>query len=72
MSEVLPRINLKCEEITMAVYWMQNLQLLSNTGEKCCKYNVANILTHAIFSADLEVDLVLVHPWGFVGFPSDL
>lgn len=62
MSEVLPRINLKCEEITMAVYWMQNLQLLSNTGEKCCKYNVAYILTRTIFSVDLEVELVLCIP----------
>lgn len=63
MSEVFSRINLKCEEITMAVYWMQNLQLLSNTGEKRCKYNVEYILTHTILGVvGLEVDLILCVP----------
>lgn len=57
MSEVFARINLKCEEITVAVHWMQNLQLLSNTGQKCGKYNVAYILTCSIFCVvHLEVD----------------
>lgn len=38
MSEVFPGTDLKCEEITVAVHRMQNLQLLSNTGEKCREY----------------------------------
>lgn len=63
MSEVFPWINLKCEEITMAVYWMQNLQLLSNTGEKCSKYNVEYVFTQTIFcEAGLEVDITLYVP----------
>lgn len=63
MSEVFPWINLKCEEITMAVYWMQNLQLLSNTGKKCSKYNVEHILTQTIFcEAGLDVDMTLYVP----------
>lgn len=71
MSEVFPWINLKCEEITMAVYWMQNLQLLSNTGEKCCKYNVAYILKRTtICVVALEEDPIckasLVHNWAYI------
>lgn len=66
MSEVLPGTDLKCEEITMAVHRMQNLQLLSNTGQKCCKYKAEYIWTHTIFHhVDLEVDL-------FLWIPEDL
>lgn len=66
MSEVFPGTDLKCEEITMAVHRMQNLQLLSNTGEKCCKYKAECIWTHTIFyQVDLEVDL-------FLRIPEDL
>lgn len=62
MSEVFPRINLKCEEIAVAMYWMQNLQLLSNTGEKRCEYDAnTSILTHTMFSG-LEVDPILCIP----------
>lgn len=50
---------------------MQNLQLLSNTGEKCCKYDVAYILTHTIFSVvSLEVDLILCIPVDLLVFPQ--
>lgn len=71
MSEVFPWINLKCEEITVAVYWMQNLQLLSNTGEKCCKYNVAYILTRTIFNVDgSEVDPILYISEDLLVFPQ--
>lgn len=63
MSEVFPGTDLKCEEITMAVYRMQNLQLLSNTGQKCCKYNAEYIWTHSIFyHVDLEVELFFCIP----------
>lgn len=40
MSEVLAGINLKREEITMAVHRMQNLQFLSDTGEERREYSV--------------------------------
>lgn len=50
---------------------MQNLQLLSNTGEKCCKYNVAYILTHTIFCVvGLEVDPILCIPEDLLVFPQ--
>lgn len=63
MSEVFPGTDLKCEEITVAVYRMQNLQLLSNTGQKRCKYNAEYIWTHSIFyRVDLEVELFLRIP----------
>ena len=42
MSEVLPRVNRACEEITMAVYRMQSLQHLSRPGEERCKYYIHN------------------------------
>lgn len=55
----------------MAVYWMQNLQLLSNTGEKCCKYNVTYVLTHTVFSVvGSEVDLILCIPEDLLVFPQ--
>lgn len=44
MSEVLPRIIIQREEITMAVYRMQNLQLVSDPGEKRSKCAVALIV----------------------------
>lgn len=71
MSEVLPRINLKCEEITMAVYWMQNLQLLSNTGEECCKYdNAYNLSLPFSLLACAEVDVILCIPEDLLVFPQ--
>lgn len=72
MSEVFPWINLKCEEITVAVYWMQNLQLLSNTGEKRCEYYTC-ILTHTIFSVvGLKVDPILCIPEDLLRFVKPL
>lgn len=66
MSEVFPGTDLKCEEITVAVHRMQNLQLLSNTGEKRCKYKAERIWTHTVsYLVDLEVDL-------FPRIPEDL
>lgn len=66
MSEVFPGTDLKCEEITMAVHRVQNLQLLSNTGQKCCKYKAEYIWRHTIFyQVDLEVEL-------FLWIPEDL
>lgn len=66
MSEVFPGTDLKCEEITMAVHRMQNLQLLPNTGQKCCKYKAGYIRTHTIaYPVDPGVDLF---PW----IPEDL
>lgn len=72
MSEVFPWTNLKCEEITVAVYWMQNLQLLSNTGEKRCEYYTC-ILTHTIFSVvGLKVDPILCIPEDLLRFVKPL
>lgn len=72
MSEVFHWINLKCEEITVAVYWMQNLQLLSNTGEKRCEYYTC-ILTHTIFSVvGLKVDPILCIPEDLLRFVKPL
>lgn len=41
LFEVLSRANCSSEGLTMAVHWMQNLQLLSRSGQKCseCFWN---------------------------------
>lgn len=74
MSEVFPGTDLKCEEITMAVHRMQNLQLLSNTGQKCCKYKAESIWTHTHHFLPRRPGgrSLPVNPWGFVASYLDL
>lgn len=38
LFEVLSRANSSSEGLTMAVHWVQNLQLLSRSGQKCSEY----------------------------------
>lgn len=72
MSEVLPGTDLKCEEITMAVHRMQNLQLLSNTGQKRCEYKAGCIWTRHVLPCRPGGWSLPVDPWGFVTSYSDL
>lgn len=68
LFEVLSRIDSSSESLAMAVYWVQNMQFLSRSGQKCCEYSgvwTEEIEVLWIFSSTKDKIIVESNIWSF-------